>query len=88
MSICAQSFVLSNNVNLVTHVNPATGSAAKSSDTIRGKQVQDEGNPSSIIPNDQQTPNMINVPGVPAAQEDTLDTYPDIYALFIHDYLN
>ncbi|THU47391.1 hypothetical protein C4D60_Mb09t14990 [Musa balbisiana] len=55
-------------------VDVTFGSAAKSSDTIRGKQVQDEGNPSSIIPNDQQTPNMINVPGVPAAQEDTLDT--------------
>ncbi|CAL9167233.1 unnamed protein product [Musa hybrid cultivar] len=51
-----------------------SGSAAKSSDTIRGKQVQDEGNPSSSIPNDQQTPNVINVPRVPAAREDTLDT--------------
>ncbi|RWW72076.1 hypothetical protein BHE74_00020138 [Ensete ventricosum] len=73
VSICAQTFVLSNNVNLVTHVNPATGSAARSSDTIRGKQVQVEGNPSSSIPNDQQMPNVINVPRVPAAQEDTLD---------------
>ncbi|CAL9136658.1 unnamed protein product [Musa textilis] len=50
-----------------------SGSAAKSSDTIRGKQVQVEGNPSASIPNDQQTPNMINVPRVPAAHEDTLD---------------